>query len=492
MRSTGPSIRPLARFAAVLVLTVALSAILTACGRGDDEPAALPDPEPEPATVEVEVFFTNDQLGDPCGEVFAVTRTVDTDDPIRGALQALLAGPTDDERADGYGGWFSEATAELLLDVEVVDGVAHVTFADLRPVIPNASTSCGSAALLAELDQTLLAFDDVDDTRYALADQTAFYEWLQLVDPDAPPPVEAPEATPDPALGDEHTDEFSHDEGTEAAPPGADDATDDGGPDAGGPEPADRGAWHWGDPTATGTGVAVNCCDIPHEGPPSPPGPLPETDWPTDGFYAVDITYLAGPGSSVRLWIGRWERCELLPDGRCPSHWPPDALEVERDTGVYREVPLEVFDVSIVPMRSLQDEQDGTPGVLFGTAPAFAKLLHDELGPAFRTWVVEPYLTGMANGDDADEGQLIADVSRAIGEELRSRSSDPSFPFGTVADEDPTAGQLGYRGPLGSLLVVDTFMPERVPQGFYHWRFPSLEIRDGRPILHVTADGYYG
>jgi hypothetical protein len=41
----------------------------------------------------------------------------------------------------------------------VADGVAHVTFADLRPVIPNASTSCGSAALLAQLDQTLLAFD---------------------------------------------------------------------------------------------------------------------------------------------------------------------------------------------------------------------------------------------------------------------------------------------------------------------------------------------
>jgi hypothetical protein len=461
------------RVAAVLLAAL----VLGGCGRTTDDTVATS--EPEPATVEVDVFFTNDQLGDPCGEVFPVTRTVDADDPVRGALEALLAGPTDAERADGYGGWFSDDTAELLLDVEVVEGVAHVTFADLRPVIPNASTSCGSAALLAQLDQTLLAFDDVDDTRYALADQAAFYGWLQLADPDAPPPLEEPEAAPDhPAPDDQPTDE------DEAAD--TDTSTHDDGP-----EPAGRGAWRWGDPTATGTGVAVNCCDIPHEGPPSPAGPLPETDWPADGFYAVGITYLEGPGSSVRLVIGRWERCEVLPDGVCPDHWPPDALEVDRDASITREVPLDVFDVAIVPMRSLQDEEAESRGVLYGTAPAFAALLHDELGPAFRTWVIEPYQAGMANGDD-DVGQLIADVSRTIEEELRSRSSDPEFPFGTLADDDPAEGQLGYRGPLGSLLVIDTFMPERLPEEFYHWRFPSLEIRDGRPILHVTADGYYG
>ncbi len=454
----------------LLVLLLAIAG----CGGTAEQPTTEPGPTAE--TVEVQVFFANDQLGDPCGEVFAVTRTVDADDPVTGALEALLAGPTATERADGYGGWFSDATAELLHDVTVdADGTAHVVFADLRPVIPNASTSCGSAGLMAQLDQTLFAFDHIVATRYAIADQAAFYEWLQLVDPDAADPDDTGD---DPATEDSPATEDGTTEG---------DATDDEGASADAASDTGHGTWRWGDPTATNAGVAVNCCDIPNEGPPSPPGQLPETGWPADGFYAVGIGYLDGPGSTVRLWIGRWERCDLLPEGACPEHWPPDALEVEQ-AGTFREVPLDVFDVSLWPMRSIQDEHRE---VLYGTAPAFAELLHDDLGPSFHTWVINPYQDGVAKGGD-DVAQLQTDVSRNLEEELRTRSVDPEFPFGTLTDEDPAENQLGYRGPLGSLLVISAWEPERLPEEFYYWRFPSLEIRDGRPILHVTADGYYG
>jgi hypothetical protein len=170
---------------------VVAALVLGACGGGGEQ--ATP-PAPGPDTVAVEIFLTNETLGDPCTEVYPVPRQVDADDPATGTLQALLAGPTDAEAQQGYGGWFSADTADLLLDVEVVDHTAHVTFADLRDVIPNASTSCGSSALLAQLDTTLLALDGIDDTRYAIADQTAFYEWLQLTDPDAPVPPSSPDA----------------------------------------------------------------------------------------------------------------------------------------------------------------------------------------------------------------------------------------------------------------------------------------------------------
>jgi hypothetical protein len=459
----------------LLVLVLAIAG----CGGTAEQPTT--EPEPTAETVEVHLFFTNDQLGDPCGEAFAVTRTVDADDPVTGALDALLAGPTTAERADGYGGWFSDDTAGMLHSVTVdADGTAHVVFADLRPVIPNASTSCGSAALLAQLDQTLLAFDHIVATRYAIADQAAFYEWLQLGDPDAAEPV-------DPVPDDTGDDPATEDSRATEDDPAEDGATDDEGSSADAAGDTHRGTWRWGDPTATNAGVAVNCCDIPNEGPPSPPGPLPETGWPADGFYAVDIGYLDGPGSMVRLWIGRWERCDLLPEGACPEHWPPDALEVEK-AGTVREAPLDVFDVSLLPMRSIQDEDRQ---VLYGTAPAFAELLHDDLGPAFRTWVVEPYQDGVANGGD-DVAQVQTDVSRNLEKELRSGSVDPEFPFGTLAAEDPAEDQLGYRGPLGSLLVISAWEPERLPAAFYYWRFLSLEIRDGHPVLHVTADGYYG
>ena len=48
----------------------------------------------------------------------------------------------------------------------------------------NASTSAGSALLLAQLDATLTQFPTVEATRYSFdGDQEAFYSWLQLAVP---------------------------------------------------------------------------------------------------------------------------------------------------------------------------------------------------------------------------------------------------------------------------------------------------------------------
>lgn len=185
MRGCLPAVRPIA----VHALALGLAGLLLAsgCGSPARDLAAEPEPEPEPNTVEVEAFLANERLGDPCGEAFPVTRTVEADDAVRSTLEALLAGPTAAERADGYGGWFGPATADALLDATVDDdGTVHVVFTDLRALIPNASSSCGSAGLLAQLDRTLTALDGIIATRYALADQAAFYAWLQLDDPDAP------------------------------------------------------------------------------------------------------------------------------------------------------------------------------------------------------------------------------------------------------------------------------------------------------------------
>jgi len=141
-------------------------------------------PGVEPATVAVELYFSNASLGDPCGEVFPVTREVPDDTPVVEALMALLAGPTQAEISEGYGSWFSADTEGLLRSVGVSDGTARVDFEDLRSVIPNASTSCGSAALLAELDNTLLQFPEIDATIYSINGSVeTFYEWLQYEAP---------------------------------------------------------------------------------------------------------------------------------------------------------------------------------------------------------------------------------------------------------------------------------------------------------------------
>jgi putative hemolysin len=146
--------------------------------RGRDDQTSEPV-----ATSTVTLYFSRDS--DDCSEVEAVSRGLEGQVSLERALQELLAGPSETERADGFGSWFSADTAGLLESVEVDDGVALVSFdGALASTIPNASTSCGSANLLAQLDATVAEFDEVDRAIYALdGDVDAFYEWLQMESP---------------------------------------------------------------------------------------------------------------------------------------------------------------------------------------------------------------------------------------------------------------------------------------------------------------------
>ncbi len=136
------------------------------------------------STVRVKVFFPRGKVGVDCGRVQSRYRHVRAPAVLRGALSELLRGPTAGERHLGYGGWFSGRTAGRLNSVRLSGGVARVDFRDFRKIIPNASTSCGSAMLLAQLDRTVLQFATVHRVVYSFNGSVRrFYEWLQLSPP---------------------------------------------------------------------------------------------------------------------------------------------------------------------------------------------------------------------------------------------------------------------------------------------------------------------
>lgn len=111
----------------------------------------------------------------------AVSRDAPPGGPtLRAALEHLLRGPTDAERAAGIHSWFSPATEGALRSVTVQQGRAVIDFADLRDLIPNASTSAGSAMLLRELNTTVLEFPSVQTIEYRMEGSCErFWEWLQ-------------------------------------------------------------------------------------------------------------------------------------------------------------------------------------------------------------------------------------------------------------------------------------------------------------------------
>ena len=139
--------------------------------------SATTPPSSDVATVEV-AFTVND--GE-CDDVVVYERQVDASaDPIVAAFESLVAGPTINEEASGAGSFFSADTTRMVASATVDDGVLTVNFDDLRSVIPNASTTCGSMALLAQLTTTAFQFDDVERVRYEIDGSCdTFAGWLQ-------------------------------------------------------------------------------------------------------------------------------------------------------------------------------------------------------------------------------------------------------------------------------------------------------------------------
>jgi spore germination protein GerM len=112
----------------------------------------------------------------------AVTRRVPASTVgLEAALRQLVRGPTPAERAEGIHSWFSDTTAQALRSVQVDEaGHAVVDFADLRELIPNASTSAGSGMLLRELNATVFAVPSIESVEYRIEGSCEdFWEWLQ-------------------------------------------------------------------------------------------------------------------------------------------------------------------------------------------------------------------------------------------------------------------------------------------------------------------------
>jgi len=158
--------------AAVLRVSFAVGA----CG-GDDEAAT-----PEADEMAVTVWFSCDEAdGQPT--LGSVTRIVPRSPRVLTAtLRELLAGPTAAERSRSLSSWFSDATEGMLRSVSTTDGHAVVDLdGDLRKVISGASSSAGSARLLAELDANVFQFPSVQTAEYRLDGSCeAFTEWVQI------------------------------------------------------------------------------------------------------------------------------------------------------------------------------------------------------------------------------------------------------------------------------------------------------------------------
>lgn len=129
----------------------------------------------------VSVFFTRESaLQKDCSGTKAFDRVTYGRDYLHDALNWLLKGPRASEERAGVDSLFSGRTAGMLNSVRIEGGVAFVDFDDFRRKIRGASSSCGSAVLLTELNRTSKQFPSVDRAVYSFEGNVrAFYNWIQ-------------------------------------------------------------------------------------------------------------------------------------------------------------------------------------------------------------------------------------------------------------------------------------------------------------------------
>jgi hypothetical protein len=121
----------------------------------------------------------NDQA---CEVVYGTERNLSgTGSPTEEALRELFKGPTAAEAKQGYSSIFSETTRDILISVKTVESKAYVNLKDIRPIIPNASSSCGSAQFLSSVGETLKHDRQITAVYYAInGNPQLFYDWIQI------------------------------------------------------------------------------------------------------------------------------------------------------------------------------------------------------------------------------------------------------------------------------------------------------------------------
>jgi hypothetical protein len=138
-----------------VVLTV------TACDRSGDGAAGTPSDSADTASQPIKTQSPESPLSA----------------ELRMALEKLLAGSA--SSADSS--WFGERTRGALRSATVNSaGHAIVDFQDLRTLIPNASSSAGSAQLVQELNAAVFAITGIESVEYQMDHSCdVFWEWLQ-------------------------------------------------------------------------------------------------------------------------------------------------------------------------------------------------------------------------------------------------------------------------------------------------------------------------
>jgi spore germination protein GerM len=149
----------MARLMSTVMLLVLLGALAPGCGGGDNDVTASPaegvETQPARGTTRTTVYFLIDNGAAPIG----VRRTIQTRSPYAGeALDALLAGPTADEKESGITTEIPPGTSLLAMTYARHGADQTVNLAGLPPD----ADSIGKHRIIAQIARTLIGVSGIE------------------------------------------------------------------------------------------------------------------------------------------------------------------------------------------------------------------------------------------------------------------------------------------------------------------------------------------
>lgn len=135
-------------------------------------------------TIKIYLSDGNDNANfEDCGKTRAVQRTIPKTEAVaKTALDELVKGATETEKAQNLSSIFSEESKSIIKSVNIKKGAAYVNLDDW--VVSNlgaATTSCGAFMFVTPIEKTLMQFPTVKRVFFAIEGSPKdFYDWMQV------------------------------------------------------------------------------------------------------------------------------------------------------------------------------------------------------------------------------------------------------------------------------------------------------------------------
>ncbi len=135
-------------------------------------------PIPDEGSRVIRLFYSCGDAAAPTGDTWVYRAVPDEGEILAQTMEQFVAGPTSEERADGFRSVFSPATSDAVISVAEDAGRVVVDLRDLGP-LPSLKVDGGGAFLVAGLNNSLFQNGEILTIEYRVAGSCdAFWAYL--------------------------------------------------------------------------------------------------------------------------------------------------------------------------------------------------------------------------------------------------------------------------------------------------------------------------